>query len=308
VVFWSVTMAVAYIVLLLRRCQPAVREARVFLMRRLPMAMIVLAGVLSAFVYAWAQQRLSGLPRATAAPELLISLPRFAQVLMAGGDRYLAANLAGFRVLVADTGRMDARRLCGAGRLQRDIAWFNPAHEDNYYIAAAILPWNGQLDAAQYVLRRLRRRGPLTGTRCFSTVSCSIIFARTRRPARSGCSRPFRGSRTSRTSGRCRMSLPCGSRRAIRPPMRPEWSRRWPQILRRGAFRNYLQVRARRLRDLAAAAERRHALSRALRQGMEKLQDLVSSGLARRASQRPAGVWLRPRCFGLADVECNAFE
>jgi uncharacterized membrane protein AbrB (regulator of aidB expression) len=37
-------------------------------MRRLPMAMIVLAGVLSAFVYAWAQQRLSGLPRATAAP------------------------------------------------------------------------------------------------------------------------------------------------------------------------------------------------------------------------------------------------
>jgi hypothetical protein len=31
-------------------------------------------------------------------------LPRFAQVLMAGGDRYLAANLAGFRVLVADTG------------------------------------------------------------------------------------------------------------------------------------------------------------------------------------------------------------
>jgi hypothetical protein len=40
------------------------------------------------------------------------------------------------------------------GRLQRDIAWFNPAHEDNYYIAAAILPWNGQLDAAQYVLRQ----------------------------------------------------------------------------------------------------------------------------------------------------------
>ena len=39
-------------------------------------------------------------------------------------------------------------------RLQRDIAWFNPVHEDNYYIGAAILPWNGELDAAQYVLRR----------------------------------------------------------------------------------------------------------------------------------------------------------
>jgi hypothetical protein len=51
--------------------------------------------VLSALVYAWSQQRLSACPVRTADPELLISLPRFAQVLMAGGDRYLAANLAG---------------------------------------------------------------------------------------------------------------------------------------------------------------------------------------------------------------------
>jgi hypothetical protein len=67
------------------------------------------------------------LPRATAAPELLIALPRFAQVLMAGGDRYLAANLAGFRVLVAETGRMNAEDYAVQAKLQRDIAWFNPA-------------------------------------------------------------------------------------------------------------------------------------------------------------------------------------
>jgi hypothetical protein len=123
-------------------------------MRRSLSVMTLSLGVLSLLVYGFAQHRLSGLTRATAAPELLISLPRFAQVLMAGGDRYLAANLAGFRVLVADTGRMRAEDYAVQAKLQRDIAWFNPVHEDNYYIGAAILPWNGELDAAQYVLRR----------------------------------------------------------------------------------------------------------------------------------------------------------
>jgi hypothetical protein len=153
-VFWSVSMAVA-----LHRpahgcCQPAVLAAGVLLMRRSLSVMTLFMGVLSVLVYGYAQHRLSALARPTAAPELLISLPRFAQVLMAGGDRYLAANLAGFRVLVADTGRMNAEDYAVQAKLQRDIAWFNPLHEDNYYIGAAILPWNGELDAAQYVLRR----------------------------------------------------------------------------------------------------------------------------------------------------------
>ena len=39
---------------------------------------------------------------------------------MAGGDRYLAANLAGFRVLVADTGRMASL----------DIVELNPAFDN----------------------------------------------------------------------------------------------------------------------------------------------------------------------------------
>ena len=34
------------------------------------------------------------------------------------------------------------------------MSWLNPAHEDNYYVATATLPWNGQVDAAQMILRR----------------------------------------------------------------------------------------------------------------------------------------------------------
>jgi hypothetical protein len=97
---------------------------------------------------------LSGKRASSMAPELSVRLPLAAQVVMAGGDRHLAANLAGFRVLVADTIRMKQDEFHTQAQLQKDISWLNPAHEDNYYIAAAILSEPPLIPAAQYVLRR----------------------------------------------------------------------------------------------------------------------------------------------------------
>lgn len=116
----------------------------------------VVGGALLAFAagYWLSLRQLASASRTQGKPELLVSLPRFAQVLLAGGDRHLAANLSGFRVLVAATEKMGAGDYAVQGRLQRDIAWLNPAHEDNYYIAAATLPWNGEPEAARQVLRR----------------------------------------------------------------------------------------------------------------------------------------------------------
>lgn len=105
-------------------------------------------------LYVAAQLSLPRVLPGNLSPELLVTLPRSVQVLLSAGDRYLAANLAGFRVLVADTLRMNAADFAVQAKLQTDIAWLNPAHEDNYYIAAALLPWNGQLEASQFVLRR----------------------------------------------------------------------------------------------------------------------------------------------------------
>lgn len=117
-------------------------------------AIAVALTLLLLVAYATAMNRLGKAPRSAVQPELLVSMPRIAQILLAGGDRHLAANLSGFRVLVAATARMEAEDYAVQARLQEDIAWLNPAHEDNYYIAAAFLPWNGHLDSAQYVLRR----------------------------------------------------------------------------------------------------------------------------------------------------------
>jgi hypothetical protein len=114
------------------------------------------AGVALALVclvaFAAATPALYSRPRPQVALEMQVALPRFVQVLMAFGDRYLAANLAGFRALVASTENMGPENYRIQGIVQSDAAWLNPAHEDNYYIAAAILPWNGEVAAAQRVL------------------------------------------------------------------------------------------------------------------------------------------------------------
>lgn len=99
-------------------------------------------------------------PRPAASTEMEVAIPRFAQVLMAAGDRYLAADLAGFRALVASTENMDAENYRILGIVQSDISWFNPAHEDNYYIASAILPWYGEVAVAQNILRAASEARP----------------------------------------------------------------------------------------------------------------------------------------------------
>lgn len=86
--------------------------------------------------------------------ELAVRIPLLFQILTAAGDRYLAANLAGFRILVSEAYRMGPAELQLQGQLQKDVSWLNPAHEDNYYIAAAILSVPELIPTAQYILRR----------------------------------------------------------------------------------------------------------------------------------------------------------
>jgi len=91
--------------------------------------------------------------RQDVAVEMQVALPRSVQVAVAGGDRHLAANIAAIRALWVDTSKMQPEQFSVLARVQEDVAWLNAAHEDNYYAAAAILPWSGELDAAQRILQ-----------------------------------------------------------------------------------------------------------------------------------------------------------
>lgn len=119
-----------------------------------------LALLAAALLYAAAVFYLQGQSRMIVREEMRVVLPRLAQVFLAGGDRYLAANIGMFRAMVAATDRMQREHFAAQAKVQVDVAWFNPAHEDNYYVAAAILPWVGEIDPAQQVLLRASRSRP----------------------------------------------------------------------------------------------------------------------------------------------------
>lgn len=116
--------------------------------------------LLAACGFLFASQRLHRYPRVAAQVEMQVALPLFVQVGLAGGDRYLAADIATVRALIVATGRMDADGFAILARVQNDASWLNPAHEDNYYLATAILPWNQEVAAAQTILRRATSARP----------------------------------------------------------------------------------------------------------------------------------------------------
>lgn len=109
-----------------------------------------------AFGYVVAVSMLAVRPRDRVAEgELEVYMPPPLQLISAVGDRYLAANIAVFRCfMVGAEQRMRPESYTLLARLHVDAALFNPGHEDNYYVAAAILPWEGHVKETQYVLAR----------------------------------------------------------------------------------------------------------------------------------------------------------
>lgn len=104
-------------------------------------------------VFWFAGSQLQDSPRISEQGLLRVRLPAPLQLAYAGGDPWLAANLNVFRSMMVEASVTEQETYRVQAQLQVDAARFNPYHEDNYYIAAAILPWNGFVPEAQEVLR-----------------------------------------------------------------------------------------------------------------------------------------------------------
>lgn len=109
---------------------------------------------LAVLVYALTVRHLSDLPRQQVAEGLRVRVPVLLQVMQAGGDRYLAADLAVIRSITVGTEITDSETLRVQAALAEDASLMNPRHEDNYYMAAALLPWQGYVEPGQMVLKR----------------------------------------------------------------------------------------------------------------------------------------------------------
>lgn len=100
-------------------------------------------------------------PRHPPSEELMsVALPVPLQMAYAAGDRYFAANVGAWRALMVGVGKLPPETLMALAQVQEDVSWLNPAHEDNYYTAAAILPWEGKVQATQVILSRATEARP----------------------------------------------------------------------------------------------------------------------------------------------------
>ena len=97
-----------------------------------------LLALVSALVFVATAERLKSAPRQSVSVEMQVAMPLFVQVFMAMGDRHLAANIAAIRALVVAPEKMRPEEFRILAKVQEDVSWLNPAHEDNYYIAFAL--------------------------------------------------------------------------------------------------------------------------------------------------------------------------
>jgi hypothetical protein len=114
---------------------------------KLPLLVVVAYGVFIA-----GAKSLSGSPLRTEGIEGSVVLPPHLQTILYMGDRYLAANVESMRVL-ATGGDLTGMHSDYYHRLHQVVSLLNPCHEDNYYVANALLAWAGGVDAALRILR-----------------------------------------------------------------------------------------------------------------------------------------------------------
>jgi hypothetical protein len=217
--------------------------------------------------------------RTNPSAEIQVALPLFVQVFMAGGDRFLAANLGSIRSLITETAKMDPEEYKILAKVQVDASWLNPANEDNYYIASAVLPWNGQVDAAQTILRRASLARPYDYQPAFYYAFNLIHF----KGDAAGASEWLRNAAA---------KLPDDDERLIMENYAARWLDRTDDLelaiavvesmakqARRKDFRNYLLLRAQRLRDLLALRKAADVFRRETGLSPKTLDQLVAAGL-----------------------------
>lgn len=241
-------------------------------------------------VYVVAHHKLPKAMPDARAPELLVSLPRAAQIMLAIGDRYLAANLSGFRVLVADTQRMSVADYAVQARLQSDVSWFNPAHEDNYYIAAALLAWNKQLEASQFVLRRAANKRVMDYQPVFYCAFNYFYFFRDPVTAAQllleGAQRPKNQQDQWAMENLAAKWLERGYETAEAAKVVSAMAGNAPE----GGFKKYLTARAMRLQHLAQLQAWAREYQQRYERPITSLDQLVQAGLTTDIPKDPLGI------------------
>lgn len=241
-------------------------------------------------IFAAGVQGLQRHPRGYPQGEMQVVLPRFAQVLLAGGDRYLAANVAVVRSLLNPFGKDTFDHYVVQAQTQVDAAWLNPRHEDNYYVAAALLSWSGHVPEAKFVLQRAVDTRPFD---MLPPLYLGFDYFFFDRDAATGARWMYEAARRADTEQN-RISL---SRIASRWAERGQDARdalRMVEVMisqARGlALKHYLEQRAERLRGLVALQEAGRRYRDKMGKAPSVLEDLIRAGTITTLPVDPQGL------------------
>lgn len=243
---------------------------------------------IAVLTFMFANAQLFRHPRTFADQEVMVVLPRFAQTWLAGGDRYLAANIAFIRALGNPASHDTHDHYAAQAVIQLDAARLNPRHEDNYYVAAAMLSWSGHVAVAEEILERASEARPRDMLPPFFLAFDYYYFDQN----------PELGARwmyqaAGRADEQNRYSL---SRIAARWAERGKDADEALRIVRMmrsqargGALKRYLDARILRLEGLVALqnAVRRYKQEKA--RPLERLDQLIAGGFMVDIPQDPLG-------------------
>lgn len=246
--------------------------------------------LLGALIFVGASGYLRQQKRVNASAEIEVALPLFVQVIMTGGDRFLAANLGSIRALITESAKMQPDEYKILAKVQSDASWLNPAHEDNYYVAAAILPWSGQVDAAQTVLRRASLARPFDYQPAFYYAFHLVHFQGDVAGA-------------SQWLSRAAAKLPDSEERLIMENFAARWLDKSDDLglaiavvesmakqAKRKDFRDYLLQRVQRLRGLLSLRQAANAFQLKTGRPLQSLEQLVAAGMIVEIPADPFGV------------------
>lgn len=258
-------------------------------MKRTANVKLVFMALLAMAIFVATTQRLKVAPRQSVQVEMQVALPLFVQVLMTAGDRNLAANIAAIRALVVNNFKMKPEEFAILAKVQDDVSWLNPGHEDNYYIAAAILPWQGEVDAAQRILARATKVRRYDYQPAFFYAFNLLHF----KGDAAGASAWMREAAE---------FLPEGNNRLHMQNLAAIWLDRVQDVdlaigvveamareAKRRDFREYLEKRVTRLQSLKVLRNAQASYQQRFNRPLVAVQDLVTAGIITELPQDPFG-------------------
>lgn len=249
-----------------------------------------LAVLLGAVLFVLAVGQLGKFSPPGISEEMQVALPRFVQVILSAGDRFLAANVASFRAIVASTENMREDNFRVQAQVQQDAAWLNPAHEDNYYVAAAILPWNGEFDAGQHVLQLAMRARPYDWQPAFYYAFNLYFLRQDPVAAADALLKAAPGVRSESSRMTMEALAYAWYEKGYDPEVALSVVEESAHSARTGALRRYLEARAGRLRGLLTLRRAAETFVAAKGRRPTSLDELRTSGMLRELPVDPLGI------------------